>query len=115
MNKSVDYYSEMIIDDVIKNIDSAIRVRVYFDDEVITYAKKNSKGNPESGCTNFESEDHVFTQHVKEFLPGEKHKYTIVIWLEGTDIDCTDNIIGGEFMIHMEFNSEFIDNGGSNE
>jgi hypothetical protein len=32
--------------------------------------------------------------------------------LEGNDIDCTDNIIGGEFMAKMVFNSEFVDSGG---
>ena len=34
-------------------------------------------------------------------------KYTIVMWVEGSDLDCTDNILGGEIKVHMEFNSEF--------
>ena len=29
-------------------------------------------------------------------------KYTIIVWLEGNDPDCTDDIIGGEFKIDME-------------
>ena len=31
------------------------------------------------------------------------------MWVEGTDIDCTDNILGGEIKVHMDFNSEFIE------
>jgi hypothetical protein len=27
--------------------------------------------------------------------PGDIHKYTVVIWLEGDDPDCTDDLIGG--------------------
>ena len=28
-------------------------------------------------------------------------KYTVVIWLEGNDPECLDNILGGEFKIDM--------------
>ena len=37
--------------------------------------------------------------HVK---PGDVHKYTVVIWLEGDDPDCTDALIGGH--CGMDFN-----------
>ncbi len=35
--------------------------------------------------------------------PGEVHKYTIVLWLEGNDPDCTDDLIGGHigFEVYM--------------
>ena len=29
------------------------------------------------------------------------------MWVEGSDLDCTDNILGGEIKMHMQFNSEF--------
>lgn len=106
---TVDYWNEIVIDDVIKNVDEAIRIRVYFDGEPITYAKMASNGNPEFGTEPFESEDTIMSQHVENFGPGDLHKYTIVMWLEGTDVECNNNIIGGEFKAHMNFNTEFKD------
>jgi len=105
----VDYWSEIIIEDVIKNVDEAIRMRVYFDGIATTYAHLASNGQPEIGTTPFESESVVMSQHIENFGPGQKHKYTIVMWLEGTDVECNNNIIGGEFKASMTFNSEFKD------
>lgn len=106
---TIDYYNEIIIDDVIKNVDDAIRIRVYFNGEETTYAKMSARGVPENGTVPFESKDIVMSSKNENFKPGDKHKYTIVMWLEGSDLECTNNIIGGEFKAHMEFNSEFVD------
>ena len=38
--------------------------------------------------------------------PGEIDKFTIVIFLEGDDPDCTDELIGGEMKMHMEIIEE---------
>ena len=48
-------------------------------------------------------------EHRENFAPGDIDKYTIVMWVEGSDLECTDNILGGEIKVHMEFNSEFTD------
>ena len=49
----------------------------------------------------FES-DTVVTRGTKHNIaPEDVHKYTVVIWLEGDDPDCTDELIGGH--IGMEF------------
>ena len=106
---TVDYYNEIVIDDVIKNVDEAIRIMVYFNGEPTTYAKMSARGVPENGTVAFESQESVMSSKHEAFKPGDKHKYTIVMWLEGSDIECTNNIIGGEFKAHMEFNSEFVD------
>ena len=104
-----DYYSEIIIDDVIKKVDEAVRIRVYKDGEYTTYAKLSRNGQPEKNTVAFESNEVVASDHVESFGPGDKKKYTVVIWLEGADPDCTNNIIGGEIKIHMNFNSEFVE------
>ena len=65
-------------------------------------------GVPENGTVAFESENIVMSSHISEFKPGDIHKYTIVMWLEGSDLECTNNIIGGEFKAHMEFKSEIM-------
>lgn len=104
-----DYWSELVIDDVIKNVDEAIRVRVYKNGEAITYAKLGIDGKPEKETVAFKSDTVIALNHVEQFKPGDKDKYTVVLWLEGTDPQCTDNILGGEIKIHMDFNSEFVD------
>ena len=104
-----DYYAYVEISDVIKNVDEAIRLRVYYDGVPITYAKLGSNGRPEVGTEPFYSDEIIMTQHIEDFMPGDIHKYTVVLWLEGNDLECNDNIIGGEFKARMVFNSEFVD------
>ena len=38
-NRVVNYHYEVIVDDVIKNVDEAIRIRIYRNGESVTYAK----------------------------------------------------------------------------
>ena len=106
---TVDYYSEIIIDEVFKNLDDAIRIRVYRNGEQTTYAKLGKNGNPEANTTPFQSDSLVEQKHVKGLKPNEIHKYTIVVWLEGSDPECTDNILGGEIKMHMQFLSELVE------
>ena len=106
--ETANYHSEINIDEVIKNVDAAIRMKVYFDGVPTTYAKLSSTGVPEKGTVPFYSKDKIMIQNVKDFKPGDIHKYTIVLWLEGKDVDCTNEIIGGEFKAQMTFNSEII-------
>lgn len=104
-----DYWSEIIVDDVIKNVDEAVRIRIYKNDDYVTYAKLSNTGAPEKETTPFTSDTLVTSDHVENFKPGDKIKYTVVLWLEGSDPECNDNVLGGEFKVHMEFNSEFVE------
>lgn len=105
-----DYWSAIVIDDVIKNVDDAVRIRVYKNGEATTYAKVSAKGTLDVAADkNFLEEDYVMEDHVENFKPGDIDRYTVVMWLEGNDPECTDNILGGEFKAHMQFNSEHVD------
>ena len=104
-----DYWSQVIIDDVIKNVDTAVRIRIYRNGEYVTYAKIGMNGEAERDTVPFIDDTLITYNHREEFMPGDVDKYTVVMWIEGTDIDCTDNILGGEIKVHMEFNSEFKD------
>lgn len=110
-----DYWSEIVIDDVVKNVDDAVRIKLYTNGEDVTYAKLGSNGRPEKNTVPFESDDLVVSNHVVNFKPGDIDRYTIVLWIEGSDPECTDNILGGEFKVHMNFNSEHIDENGKKE
>ena len=45
----------------------------------------------------------LFRSRREKLGPGEKDKYTVVIWLEGNDPDCVDKIIGGTMKLGMNF------------
>ena len=104
-----DYWTELEIVDSIKKVDEAIRVRVYLNGEYVTYAKMASNGEPEPGTLPFETDKLISINRIQDFKPGDINKYTVVIWIEGSDPECTDNILGGEIKIQMNFNSEFIE------
>ena len=97
------YTREVIIDDVIKNVDAAIRVRIYKSGEYLTYAKLSSEGEVEPNTIPFIDNKIIMSEDVTNFKPNDIDKYTIVLWIEGEDPDCTDNILGGEFKVRMNF------------
>lgn len=105
----INYWYEIIIDDVIKNVDRAIRVMVYRNDEKKVYARANeTTGEAEEGTTKFYSDTEVMVEGRKDFKPGDVDKFTIVIFLEGDDPDCVDALIGGEMKMHMDITEEHI-------
>lgn len=104
-----DYWNEVEILDVINNVDEAVRVGIYKNDELVIYAKIGTDGEPEPNTVSFIDDDTIALLHVEDFKPGDIHKYTLVLWVEGADPECTDNILGGEFKVVMNFNSEHVE------
>lgn len=51
----------------------------------------------------FESDKVIVKEQVKGIKPEEIHKFTVVVWLEGDDPDCTDDLIGGHLGVEMNF------------
>ena len=47
-------------------------------------------------------------EKTENFKVGDIDKYTIVIWVEGDDPECTDDLIGGEIKMHMTLTEEHI-------
>lgn len=100
----IKYLAEIKIVDVEKGADEALRVKVYRNGESTLYAKKQKGLDiPEEGTTPFYSIDKVMSQPVDDFEIGEIDKYTIVVWLEGEDPECINNIIGGKVQLEMHF------------
>ena len=54
--------------------------------------------------TNFVSPGVVTSGQIDDFRPGDISRVTIVVWLEGNDPDCTDDVLGGELKFDMEIN-----------
>ena len=106
-DETIHYWYEIDIDDVVKNVDEAIRVAVFLNGEKTVYAKKNSKTNEEK-TKPFKDEEKVFLEQRRDFKSGEIDKFTIVVWVEGDDPECRDNLIGGEMKMHMVITEEHI-------
>ena len=113
--ETVNYWYEVVIDDVIKNVDEAVRIMIFRNGEKTIYAKKNADTKKEEeGTTAFYENDNTNTEHiavleeVTNFQPADIDRFTIVVWLEGDDPDCVNAIIGGEIKMHMNIREEHI-------
>lgn len=107
---TINYWYSMPIDDVILNVDEAIRVMVYLNGEQTVYAKLNGyTEEPEENTKAFYSDDTVMLESRQDFAPGDIDKFTIVVWIEGDDPDCTNALLGGELKMHMDITEEHID------
>lgn len=103
--ENLDYSMKFNIENTSKNLDEAIRVRLYVNDKMTTYAKKNSaSGEAESGTTAFESKDYIVSQTITDLAPNQYTKYSLLIWVESDDPDCTNDKIGGSITLSMAFN-----------
>ena len=98
-----DVLTELRIDGVVKEADEAVRVRVYENGKPTTYAKLAADGTPEFGTTPFAGGKKVLSALTENLAPEEIKKYTIVIWLEGNDPECLDNIKGGSVKMSLMF------------
>jgi len=111
--EAVTYRYTLAIKNASQEIERAVRVRLYINGEATTYARTATNGSgPEMDLdkdgnrtvptTEFWKGSTIATGDFENFQIGEVTKYTIIVWLEGNDPDCTDDIIGGEFKIDME-------------
>ena len=106
---TINYWATIEIEDVIKNVDEAIRVMVIKNGERTIYAKKNkSTGTAENNTQPFYSDNVIMLEKNENFQVDSEDKYTIVIWVEGDDPDCTDELIGGEIKMNMRLTEEHI-------
>lgn len=99
--QKADYKSKIVIESVIKNVDDAVRVAVFTNGEKKVYAKKAKNGKEEPNTIAFLSNHLIMEQERNGLEPGQMDRYTILVWLEGKDPECIDDIIGGEMKMSM--------------
>lgn len=104
-DEDIYYNSAITLDDQSKDTDNAIRVRVIRNDQKKDYAKAALKGGTEKVAADATWIDPVTVMKEESALikSGEKVKYTVIIWLEGDDPECVDDILGGEVKLSMNF------------
>lgn len=106
---TINYWYEVNVDDVVLKADDAIRFMIILNGNKTIYAKQSTSGEPEEGTVAFKADDTITIEERANFESGEIDKCTVVIWLEGDDPECIDNIIGGEVKMHMSITEEHIE------
>lgn len=105
----VNYWYEIDIDDSIKNVDEAIRIMIYKNGKPTVYAKKNKvTKKAEPGTKMFVSKTIAVLEQRKKLKPVSKDRFTIVVWVEGDDPECLNDLLGGEIKMHMDITEEHI-------
>lgn len=107
--ETVNYWYEITIDDIVRNVDEAIRVMVYQNGKPTVYAKKSKvtkKAEPDTKM--FVSDTIAVLEQRKKMKPNSKDRFTIVVWIEGDDPECLNDLLGGEIKMHMDITEEHI-------
>ena len=115
--EAVNYWYEVVIDDVIKNVDEGIRIMIFLNGDKNVYAKLNGDTKePEPNTTAFYNSDLNLDEYIavleerKNLQPNEPDRITIVVWIEGDDPDTVNALIGGDIKMHMNIREERITN-----
>ena len=119
---TIDYNMEISIRNVYKNIDYAMWFMVIKDGERTVYAKPKTDGfgevligsdgkvSPEDAgghykdlTVPFKSQVVIAQEKFTGFRPYEVSRFTVIMWLEGHDPECVDEIKGGTMQLDMRF------------
>lgn len=104
-DKDLKYNATMTLTGASKGADEAIRVTVFRNGEERTYAKakKSDRSKAEQNATKWISDDGILKLKELPLKEGKVDKYTVVIWVEGSDPECVDAIRGGHARMQMVF------------
>lgn len=110
----LDYEAYLEVIGVAKSADEAVRVMVYKNGEPAIYGKASMKDREtaETDCTMFETNEKVMSTTTENFGVDQIDKYTIVIWIEGNDPECIDDIRSGHVRMRMLFEVDTEDDPG---
>ena len=94
---SLDYTGTMELTGTANEMDEAIRVMIIKNGDELVYAKgtKADRSKAEQGTIAWLDDTTIMQTQSKDFSPGSVDKYTVVIWIEGNDLECTNDILGG--------------------
>lgn len=112
---SVSYSATVSIDQQSKGLDQAVRIMIVVDDEEpLIFARPKADGTPEvlennesvlkKGYSTIPFAEDKFSAVNQKVMEIEQiQKYTVVIWVEGWDPECTDAIVGGKLEVSLTF------------
>ena len=106
----INYWITTQIDEIEQDVDDALRFVLYKNGVQTVYAKPATNGNPEPRTVPFKDEKTVLLEKNADFKPGDIDKYTLVVFMEGNDPQCNDDLVGGKIAMHMTLTEEHIAN-----
>ena len=112
-----DYEVRINLTDASKNADAAVRIVLISDSTTYddpanqrdrstttVYGKEKSGGGLDVNCDDAFLQERGTIVYFKRTLGiDQSHKYTFVMYLEGMDAECVDDIKGGQVKLNMEF------------
>ena len=104
------FYAENVGKEIINYWVTALRFVLYKNGVQTVYAKPATNGNPEPRTVPFKDDKTVLLEKNADFKPGDIDKYTLVVFMEGSDPQCNDDLIGGKISMHMTLTEEHIAN-----
>lgn len=103
-DETFDYTGSLTVTGSSKGCEEAARIMVYKNGEPNIYSKPQYGTDvPELDATAFVDDDTVCVTQGNDFAPGAVDKYTVVIWFEGKDSECINDIMGGHMRLSMLF------------
>ena len=84
------------------DLDDAVRIMIYRNGERKIYGKA---GALEAGTIPFVGNATYADERDLSLAKGAADKYTVVIWLEGTDPDCTNELFEGKLKLEMNLHT----------
>jgi len=91
-------------------VESAVRVLVIENEtNYRCYWKKDGteksqfEETPDDIMYYFYDEQYYCNQEIVNFKPGQINKYSVVLWLEGWDEECIDNVVGAKLKLDLKF------------
>lgn len=113
---TVDYNATLINNGAAKSMDDAVRVVVFKNGEPTCYAKSKHKSSEAEDDSAFIpkslkqkkwiNSEKIMTTETKNFKNGDVDKYTVLMWVEGNDPECINDIMGGHMKMSMTFHVE---------
>ncbi|MGI6769104.1 MAG: hypothetical protein ACOX43_08495 [Bacilli bacterium] len=108
--ETVDVEYTLTINEAYRNIEEAIRFVFIEDGYIRMFQKPDAKPKEYKSYVNREPDEilefttwDVFRFQITEFEPDEVKQFSIIIYLEGSDDDCNDSILGGSLRASMQF------------
>ncbi len=124
-NLMFNYWYNVAMTDVMRNADEALRIMIIINGERTVYAKPSPmngdaecalySGNRSNKCqeksTPFRDDEDgtIILQKRANVQPGDIDRITVVVWMEGDDPECLDNLFGGQVRVDMKITEEHIE------
>lgn len=115
-DKTLNYDATLINKGAAKSMDEAVRVIVFKNGEPTVYAHKKHESNEPEDDSKFIpkslnskawiNDKEIMTTKSENFKPNQVDKYTVLMWVEGNDPECINEILGGHMKMSMTFSVE---------